>query len=140
MRKRVAAAIITIVFLAGTASGEDPVYFADETLKAAVEEALWVSNPTPTDMLQLTSLSAGSCGIQSITGLEYATNLESLRLPCNQIGSLSPLSGLENLYKVVMNNNQISDLSPLSGLSLLEHLDMHDNFLISNLGPLSGLT
>ena len=37
---------------------EEPVYFADASLKAAVEEALGVTNPTPTDMLRLTDLSA----------------------------------------------------------------------------------
>jgi Leucine Rich Repeat (LRR) protein/parallel beta helix pectate lyase-like protein len=140
MRRRLALVTLAIVTLAGTVSGEEPVYFACDILKAAVEEALWASDPTPTDMLQLTSLSAGSAGIQSITGLEYAANLESLRLPCNKIGSISALSGLSNLRKVVMNNNQIGNISALSSLSYLEHLDMHDNHLISNLGPLSGLT
>jgi len=59
---------------------EEPVYFPDATLKAAVEDALWTSDPTPSDMLELTSLEydsgwAGAPRITSLTGLEYATNL-----------------------------------------------------------------
>ena len=32
---------------------ESPVYFADTNLKAAVEETLGITNPTPTDMFGL---------------------------------------------------------------------------------------
>ena len=39
-------------------SPEEPVYFADANLKAAVEDALGVTNPTPVDMLELTDLHA----------------------------------------------------------------------------------
>lgn len=119
-------------------AAEEPVHFSDATLKAVVEDALWVTDPTPTDMLGLTSLSAGSAGISSITGLEYAANLEILSLPCNRITSISALSGLNNLKKIVLNNNEINSVSALSGLSNLEHLDMHDNHQISSISALSG--
>jgi len=140
MRKAVALAIATLAALAGSAVAEDPVYFPDAKLKTAVEDALWISDPTPTDMLGLISLSAGLEGIEDITGLEYATNLASLQLPCNRISSIAAVSGLVNLRKLVLNNNEINSLSPVSNLVNLEHLDVHDNCQISNIASLSGLT
>ena len=65
------------------------VYFPDANMKSAVENALWISDPTPTDMLQLTSLSARSWGIRDLTGLGYATNLEYLNLRHNEITDIS---------------------------------------------------
>jgi hypothetical protein len=116
-----------------------PVYFADANLKAAVEAALGKTDPTPTDMLTLTSLSATACGISDLTGIEYATNVTSLSFLHNQITNLSPLSTLTKLSSLDLNENQISDLSPLSGLTNLAGLELGWN-LISNLSPLSGLT
>ena len=78
----------------------DPVSFADATLKAAVEEALWIDNPTPSDMLGLTDLVCLNSDIKDLTGLEYATHLQSLYLRYNQISDLSPLSGLTHLQSL----------------------------------------
>ena len=139
MRMRITLAIVMAAVLAGSAAAEDPVYFADEALKTAVEEELWISDPTPTDMLGLTSLYTTSLSISDLTGLEYAVNLQSLHLINHDITSVSPLSGLSNLETLVINNNDISDISPLSGLTNLDDLDVHDN-QISSVSPLSGLT
>ncbi len=120
---------------------EDPVYFADPTLKAVVEDQLYVWDPTPTDMLWLTALGYFEQDevITSLTGLEYATNLQELRLRFNHISDISALSGLTNLRVVDLSRNQISDLSPLSGLGRLTYLNIHGN-QISDLSPLAGLT
>lgn len=138
--KGVVCIFISWCFFVAPALAEDPVYFSDAKLKAAVEDAFWISDPTPTDMLGLISLSAGSSGIQDITGLEYATNLATLQLPCNRINSIEAVSGLVNLRKVVLNNNSIGNITPLTNLTYLEHLDMHDNYRISNLAALAGRT
>ena len=138
MRRPIVLAVVFLVGMVHTAGADEPVYFADAHLQAAVEEALWVSDPTPADMLGLTSLTAGSSGITDLTGLEYATNLYRLDLPHNEISSVSPLAGLENLETLALNTNQISDISPLSGLSNLESLNLHDNE-ISTISAVSGL-
>ena len=70
MGRRILAVAVFSLLWFGMASAEEPVYFADARLKTAVEEELWVSNPTPTDMLELTYLSAGSLEIESLVGLE----------------------------------------------------------------------
>mgnify|MGYP001593521127 CR=1 FL=1 len=94
------AIILLVVGLtASVALAEDPVCFADANLKATVEAALGVANPTPTAMLGLTYLDAGVRGV-NLTGLEYAKNLTMLTLDGNQISDISPLSGLTSLHKL----------------------------------------
>ncbi len=107
--------LLSILFVtANQAFAEDPVYFADAHLKAAVEAALGKSDPTPSDMLGLTSLFAFDQGITALGGLEYGTNLTGLHLHNNQISDISVLSGLTNLGWLVLSDNQISDISVLS--------------------------
>jgi Leucine-rich repeat (LRR) protein len=118
----------------------DPVYFADRHLKAVVEETLWISDPTPEDMLALTVLAAEAKEITSLTGLEYATNLERLWIRWNQISDLSPLSGLTHLrFLDGHGNDVISDISPLAGLTNMETLILRYN-RITDVSALSGMT
>mgnify|MGYP001038353467 CR=1 FL=1 len=138
--------LLVVIFLPALTWAEDPVYFADPNLKAAVEEHLWISDPTLTDMLNLTELSclrewgAQDNGITDLTGLEYATNLQSLNLRMNRVSDLSVLSALTNLELLDISQNRVvSDLSPLSGLTNLRDLNLHEN-AVSDLTPLSGLS
>ncbi len=133
-------AMVGLLWLSGRAGAESPVYFADLNLKAAVEGVLWTSDPTPDDMLGLTSLPVEAKGITDLTGLEYAKNLEELWIRWNHISDLSPLSGLTSLRLLDAHGNDvISDLSPLSGLTQLETLVLRDNH-ISDISALSSLT
>jgi hypothetical protein len=126
------------VFL-GTAWAEDPVHFVDPALKAAVEETLWISDPTPSNMLALTNLSCSNNDITSLVGLEYAENLETLSIMESAFTDLSPLAGLTNLRHLDIQDNDITDISALSGLFNLEILNMEDT-LVTDLSPLVGLT
>ena len=83
------------------AKDPDNLGYAEAMLKAAVEEALWVSDPMPTDMLGLTSLTVNARGIKDITGLEYAANLtvlaksittRRLRKPMSLLTSRTPVA------------------------------------------------
>jgi internalin A len=118
---------------------EDPVYFPDARLKAAVEAALGVTDPTPTEMLGLTTLDADQQEIEGLTGLEYAVNLTWLSLSENQISDVSPLAGLTNLAMLNLYGNLISDIAVLSGLTNLTELHVGHN-QISDVSPLAGLT
>jgi|GEM_PF-3235078 len=153
--------IVGLAVTANTVWAEDPVYFADENLKAAVEEALGITDPTPSDMLGLTYLDARQRDIVDLTGLEHATNLTFLDLHNNQISDLSelsemsmlttlllhrnqisdlwPLANLTNLTSITLQHNQITDTSPLLALTGLKFLDLHNN-QISNLSGLSGMS
>ena len=128
----------SVLLSQNTTLAQDPVVFVDPKLKSSVEEALFVEDPTPTDMLYLPSLKAESKGITNLSGLEYASNLQTLSLLNNQISDLSPLSGLVNLQWLSLRKNPIGDLSPLSGLSSLKYLSLSQTG-IRDLSGLSGL-
>jgi hypothetical protein len=133
-------ALLLIFWLWTPVWAANAVYFADPRLKAVVEQELWISDPTPEDMLGLTSLAAEARDITSLTGLEYAKNLERLWIRWNQVSDLSPLSGLTNLrFLDGHGNDVISDISPLAGLTQLETLILRYN-RITDVSALSGMT
>jgi len=141
--KEIPFSLMWLPLLCGLAWAENAVHFSDPNLKTAVEDTLWVTDPTPTDMLGLTGLTCNGAwdlkhAIVSLTGLEYATNLQALTLRYHLIGDLSPLSGLTNLQTLILADNQISDISILSGLNNLRTLDLESN-LISDISALSAL-
>ena len=134
-----------VLVLAGFACAQDPIHIADDTLKAAIEEALWVSDPTPIDMLDLVRLTSAqtfttqASGISDLTGLEYASNLQYLRLRLNRISDITPLAALTNLNSLNLSQNQIIDISSLSQLTALTYLNLHAN-KINDISPLSHLS
>ena len=73
--------------------------------------------------------------ISDLTGLEYATNLETLYLVDNSISDLTPLSTLTDLKYLYLADNQISDISPISNISAINTLSLGNN----NLTSLDGL-
>jgi len=107
--------------------GDGPVYFADANLKAAVEDALGVTDPTAVDMLALESLDASKRGIADLTGLEYAINLVTLMLNNNSIVDISPLGGLIKLETLYLYGNDIVDISAVSDLENLSYLHLSYN-------------
>jgi len=138
---RLLFALAVLLLHLSLAYAKEPVQFADSNLKAAVEYELWISEPTPTDMLALTLLCANEAGITDLTGLEYAKNLRTLELTYNQITDISPLSGLTSLKCLILNNNAVANVWVVSGLTALEYLDIHNNELsdISAVSTLSNL-
>lgn len=145
MRTRCGLVAVLLAGCACCARGESPLNIPDPVLKEAIERALWISDPTPTDMLSLTQLSyvedwgEQERGIASLTGLEYAENLRSLTLRFNTFSDISALAGLTNLTSLELSQNRISDISPLSGLTELCYLNLHGNSF-SDISPLSGLS
>jgi len=112
---------------------QGPVAFCDANLKAAVEASLGLTDPTPNDMLNLTSLTATGKNIVCLEGLEYALNLTSLNLTSNKIVDISPLKNLplQNLY---LGGNQLGGgdwQSTIATLTSLKSLYLHSNGLIS---------
>jgi internalin A len=142
---------LTLAFLVGTAAGAEPVIFADQGLKTCVEEHLGVADPTPTDMLALVQLFAAGKGIESLSGLEYATNLTHLNagefydssvwppvLHTNRITDISALLGLTRLSWLHLGGNQIVDVTPLSQLVSLQTAILYNN-RIADVAPLADL-
>ncbi len=129
----------------GRVQGESPVSIPDPVLKAAIEDALWVSDPTPTDMLALTELTSvqewdeRAAGIKDLKGLEHAGNLRTLKLRLHPFSDVYPLANLTNLTSLELSENFIRDLSPLSRLTGVTYLNLHAN-CFSDISALSQMT
>lgn len=125
------------------ASAQDTVDIPDAALEAAIRAA--INKPTgdlfPADLAALSVLESRRAGIVDLRGLEFATNLHTLRLPDNLIADLAPLAGLENLRELDLAENSVADLAPLAGLEGLTQLDLSDNDLedIDSIRFLTGL-
>lgn len=87
-----------------TASFQENVVIADQGLRAALNMALGrnrVDAITRGDMLSLTDLDASEFGIEDLSGIEEAQNLQSINLLGNEIFDLTPLDGLPSLTEVL---------------------------------------
>ncbi len=114
----------------------------DANLRAVIENNLSKARGAPItrgEMSTLTRLEASDANISDLTGLEFATRLETLELSDNNISDVSSLSGLTHLQELYLSYNSISDVSPLSGLTNLIWLHLGRNN-ISDVSPLSELT
>jgi hypothetical protein len=130
---------VVVVTVGSSCLAEEPVVFGHWAIRAAVEEQLWIVDPTPTDMLGLLSLSCIAREVDSIEGLQYAQNLQTLTLSDNNhISDISVLSGLKELEVLVVNQNNIRDISVVRELTKLRHLDIHHNGL-DDISAVSGL-
>jgi len=118
------------------------VHIPDPNLRAVIAEALGKSPSTlitAEDMKRLGRLDGRERGIQDLTGLQFATNLNWLHLYNNQVSDLSPIAGLINLRELWLHDNHLLDISPLRGLTNLIRLEVDDNQL-SDISPLRDLT
>ena len=118
------------------------VYIPDLNLRAVIAENLGKAPNAPItveEMATLERIFPEEKGISDLTGLEFATNLEWLKIQENQISDLSPLKGLTKLDLLDISGNEIIDLSPLAGLKNLREVRIsHNN--ISDLSPLTSLS
>ena len=137
--KRILFALTLAAVLSSLARAQAPVYFADARLKAAVEEALWITDPTPSDMLGLITLNASWEGITDLTGLGYAQNLQTLHVNNNDITNISVVASLVNLCLLDVHDNRITDISVVSNLPYLNELLIRGNN-IADISAVSGLT
>ena len=117
------------------------VHIPDTNLRAAIAEALGKSPSAPItaeEMERLKRLEARNRGIQDLTGLQFAINLDDLVLDTNQISDLSPLASLTNLRRLGFRDNPVPDISPVRNLTNLTHLAF-PRTLVSDLSPLARL-
>ena len=125
-------------------NGADEVDIPDARLRILIEDAL--SKPrgeaiTQEEMATLTRLTGFSHAIESLSGLEFATNLTSLNLGLNRIADISPLADLNKLTELDLEGNAIADPTPLAGLTDLVRLFLQGNVIsdVSWLGSLASL-
>ena len=117
------------------------VHFPDSNLRAAIAEALGKSANAPItaeEMGTLSELRALNRGIQDLTGLQFATNLNNLDLRGNQINDISPVGGLINLRVLVLRGSPLSDIFPVRNLTNLVRLELPKTMVL-DLSPVRGL-
>ena len=117
-------------------------WMPDANLRTAVRSALDIDADdtlTQADMEDLTSFTAKDSQINSITGLEHATELTSLDLRDNSITTISALSGLTSLKTLKLKGNSIDNISALSSLTSLTLLNLKGNDIVT-ITALSELT
>ena len=124
-------------------SSSSIVAFEDAILAAEIRDDLSVGpqDPLICGLVEtLTTLSAASAGIVSLSGIENLTGLTTLQIRDNAIADISPLSRLTGLTSLNLAANSITDVSALSGLTNLTFLAINLNQTISDISALSGLT
>ena len=136
----------TISVNVNAANVSEEAWMPDANLRAAVRAELGLQEGedlTQEALQRLTFFSAGGPTphekISNMSGLEHATNLQSLYLTDNSISDISAVSGLTSLTWLELQNNSISDISAVSGLTSLTVLELHGNS-ISDISAVSGLT
>ena len=106
------------------------VRIPDPNLRTAIAEALGKNPNAPITVAEMEGLHhlegnhAANRGIRDLTGIQFAKNLQSLRLPTNQVSDISPVKNLKNLTNLKLANNQVSDISPIAELINLESLEI----------------
>ncbi len=137
-------------------SPDMPITHIDPFLQREIKLALGIYTAdtewlTCGDLFGLTKLEIPVDGdvnarITSLSGLEYAVNLEELALlnaapgydAGHYISSLEPLASLEKLRRLEIFMGSIEDLSPLANLNGLEYLSLTKQ-QISDISPLKTL-
>jgi len=133
-----------------TACGGVVDIFPDDRLEAEVRKALVNLGADPGVTIEaselvgvgFTLLVATNKGIRNLSGLEYATDLDTLSLKDNFITDLSPLAGLTNLTILNLTNNRITNPAALVGLDNLVTLFLTQNLIgdVSALAEITSLT
>ncbi len=77
--------------------------------------------------------------LESLNGLEYATNLTGLIVAGKGIRDLKPLENLNNLELLYLINNEISEINSLAKLTKIQKMDLSNNLII-DITPLETLT
>ena len=109
---------------------KNDVRIPDPNLRAVIADSLGKARDVPitrAEMATLIELESHDADIKNLTGLQFATNLESLWLTYNPLSDLSPLCDLTNLKVLVLYGNSISNLVPLSELTNLTDVHLNDN-------------
>ena len=135
--------LITLWLIVVGISSAQPVHIPDSNLRVAVEDTLQLARHTAVtqqDMSRLIRLEVNDRGIENLSGLEFAINLDVLYLNYNpMITDHSPLSHLTNLTHLYAQSAGIVDVTPLANLTKLISLRLTANRIV-DITALANLT
>ena len=132
---------LVLLLILCTAADAQVIDIPDPNLRTAIRDTLHLPGGAPitkSALQHLSMLVANSRRIESLQGLELATELQHLQLRSNQILDIRPLANLKKLDTIIILENRITDISPLANLTHLVELNARDN-PISDVSPLSNL-
>jgi hypothetical protein len=118
--------LLALILLLGCPLEAVFVSFKDDKLEAAVSEAVGrrFGLLTQADLQSLLALDVSDLGIQSLSGLEHATNLVFLDVSKNPLSDISPLETLTKLTSLNLDSTNVFQISALAGLLDLESLSL----------------
>lgn len=127
-------------------SGEE-VQILDPSLRSIIATSLGLEETAPiteSDLSRLVELDISGNAtlanqIVSLEGLQFATNLQTLKIIGENISDISPISTLTNLTRLEITQTKTTDISPLADLTNLQYLDLSGNGIV-DLMPLQKLT
>lgn len=108
-------------------SASEVVVVPDPALRSAINRALGRNNGdaiTKGDLRRLATLNAAGLGISNLTGLQHATNIQSIDLRNNQINSLSPLAGLPQFRNAQLAGNPLSTSADTDGDGVKDSVEL----------------
>lgn len=123
----------------------EKVVFKDERLEKAIKAEFGLDRDlVVSDMKTLEYLYLDNKKIKDLTGLEEASNLQSLSLSGNNISDLTPLATLQKLNYLIVEDNPIANFDGIKNLTNLEVLTLgatgfRDLSLLENLQNLTDL-
>lgn len=110
-----------------------PVTFADSDLANVIRNALDLAENEEITDLELRTLTSLTLtrnvldpDVTTLSGLEYAKNLESLSISNHSISSLGPLAEIAGLKSLSVSNTILQDLDALNSLKRLESLTLQN--------------
>ncbi|MGM0110089.1 bacterial Ig-like domain-containing protein [Enterococcus sp. DIV0187] len=121
-------------------------WMPDKALQQAISDRLGiiVADLKQEDLVNLKTLNAGYKGINSLEGIQYATNLIELIIGGNNVVDITPLTGLTKLEDLNISSNKVKDISVISTLPKLKIISAASNQItvlpdLSNCSNLVGM-
>lgn len=102
----------------------DIVHFTDPDLEQSIRDELNKPSAdiTKADMEEIAFLNAADKGIEDLTGLEYAANLQNLYVQNNQLRDISVLANLTNLQVLEIQQNHLDISEGSAALKLIRQM------------------
>lgn len=119
-----------------------PVVFEDASVEAFIKAQLNLesSDTITRGILQgLTTFNIRGTlpDVESLVGLEYATELETIDFGNTQVSDLTPLQNLEKVTYLRMNETPVVDLSPVSNYTTLTYFNANQAGGITDISALA---
>jgi predicted Ser/Thr protein kinase len=133
-----------VIFTVSAGPPMDKVAFEDAGLEKIVKTLLGIPQNEDVSSKQMEALTAldgyadGIHNLTSLSGLEYAVNLDTLCISGCAVTDISPIQNLGKLEQLRIYTCQITDISGMARLRNLKRLNIDENY-ITDISALAGI-